>query len=370
LKAVKICVVVILMCLFLSFSANAQGEYTEHYHQSGLSQVFEELPKEVKDFLDDKNLDCSDINWSDKLSGKSVLSGILGFFKDGLRGPAVALCEIIGLLLISAAVSAFSVQSQIGEMLDFIMSVIIALVLIYNTYSVISIAVSAIKSAGVFMLSFVPIFGGIVLASGKTATSVAMSSLLLGAAEVVVQLTSFVILPFMSAYLGVGISAGVSPLLKNSAIGQTLKGVIMWVLGLVFTFFSGLLTVQTTVAAASDGLALRTARFMVTSFVPVAGGALGEAISVITSAASALKSSAGMFAVVCLVLIMLPVLAQLIIWRAVVGLATLSAGVLAIPKAPEILKAVDSVFAVLIGIILFVAALFIISLAVVAKAGG
>lgn len=370
MKVLKIAAAVIALCFLSCFSVGAQEVYNENYSKSGLASAFDSLPDEVKDFFSDNDIDCADINWAEKLSGKGVVRGIIDFFKTGLKTPALALCEIIGLLCLSAAVSAFSSTGQTNSVIEFTMSVIIALVLIYNTYSVINVAVSAIKAAGVFMLSFVPIFAGIVLASGKATASVAMSSLLLSAAETVVQLTSFVILPFMSAYLGVGISAGVSPLLKGSAIGETLKGVVMWTLGLIFTVFSGLLTVQTTVAAAADGLALRTARFMVTSFVPVAGGALGEALNVVTAAASALKSSAGMFAVVCMVIIMLPVLAELLIWRAVMGLCSISATVLSIPKAPEILKAVDSVLSVLVGLMLFISALFIISLAVVAKVGG
>lgn len=371
MKILKFTAVFVFLVFSLSLTATATNVYEQNYQQSGLEEIFSTLPKEVKEFLGKNDIDMQNSDWTKKLTEKGVIASILDFLRSGAKKPLTALCEIIGVLIIAGAASDFcDSKSQIYPALNYIFSVIIAIVLIYNTFSLVTNAVAAIKGIGTFMLSFIPIFSGIVLLGGKATTSVAANALLLTAAEAIMQVTSLVILPFMSAYLAVGISSSVSPLLKNTSLSETLKKVVLWALGLLFTLFLGLLSIQTSVSAAADTLSVKTARFMVGSFVPVAGSALGEALGVVTTAASALKSSAGMYAVVCLAIIVLPILAEILLWRAAMAASKMAANIFAIPKAPQIIDAVDSVLAVITGIIFFVAALFIISLAVVVKAGG
>ena len=79
-----------------------------------------------------------------------------------------------------------------------------------------------------------------------------------------------------------------------------------------------------------------------------------------------LKSSVGMFAVVAIAAVVLPVVIEMLIWRLVLfGLETVSE-LLGTQMKTDILRAADSVLAVLIGVMLFVAALFIISLGIIA----
>ena len=53
---------------------------------------------------------------------------------------------------------------------------------------------------------------------------------------------------------------------------------VKWILGFCMTLFTGLLTVHSLVTASADSAASRAVKFAVSSFVPVVGGALGEAL--------------------------------------------------------------------------------------------
>ena len=79
-----------------------------------------------------------------------------------------------------------------------------------------------------------------------------------------------------------------------------------------------------------------------------------------------LKSSVGMFAVVAIAAAVLPLVIEMLIWRLILFLLDIISGALGLDMKKDVLYAADSVIAVLIGVLLFVAALFIISLGIIA----
>ena len=102
------------------------------------------------------------------------------------------------------------------------------------------------------------------------------------------------------------------------------------------------------------------------SFVPVAGPALSEALTTVTASVQLLRSSVGLYAVVAIVLLLLPLIIELFLWRVVIMLANGVSNMLSL-KVTGVLKAVDSLISVLMGMILFVGALFTISISVLIK---
>lgn len=352
-------------------SAAGDDIYASQLENSGLSGAEAALPDDVREFFEDNGISATDTDWIENLSTANVFKMITDFIKSGAKQPLKSFAEILCVIIAAAAVAAFcDEKGGTYQALNYIFSVIISLTVVRHIASAVLAATSAIKGTGTFMLSFVPVFAGILLLGGGTATAAGANTMLLAAAELIVQAAAFLIVPLMSAYLGVGIATGVSPLIKNSALLETVKKAAMWILGFVFTAFTALLSMQTTISAAADTAGARTVKFMVGTFIPVAGTALSEAVTTVSASVTVLKSSVGIYAVLAVILILLPVIIELVLWRLVLMLSGTVAGMFALPRAPDILKAVDSVLAVLIGITLFIGAVFIIALAILIKAGG
>ncbi len=362
-KALKVFLAVLILLPLIFITVSAEDTYSDFFNNSGFSEIENSLPNEAKEFFKDNDIDFSVPDWNKNFTVESVFSHILKFIRQKGKGPFLALGEIAAMLIVAAVAESFS-MGQKTKTTQYVLSLIISITVLSSAVSIISVARSALKGTGTFMLSFVPAFTGLIALSGKAATAAVSSGLIIGAAEVMVQISVFVIVPLMSAYLGVGVASSVSPLLQGSGINETVKKVAMWVLTFIFTVFIGFLSLQTTITAAADTLSIRTVKFMVSSFVPVAGSALSEALTTVTGSLSLIKSTFGIYAVIAICLILLPVIIELILWRIVILLSSGIANVFYLPTVPKILKSVDSVFAVLLGIILFVAAIFIISLAV------
>ncbi|MDX7255030.1 stage III sporulation protein AE, partial [Klebsiella pneumoniae] len=74
-------------------------------------------------------------------------------------------------------------------------------------------------------------------------------------------------------------------------------------LGTFLTVFLGVISVQGASAAVSDGMAIRTAKFVTGNFIPVLGRMFTDATDTVISASVLLKNTVGIIGVAILLLI-------------------------------------------------------------------
>ena len=245
----------------------------------------------------------------------------------------------------------------------------VALALLNPIYSVITSSVEVLKGCSYFMTAFIPIFAAILAASGKPLTSASASGVLLLAANFITYIANYAVIPLMSGHLSLSIASSVSPLLQTTNLANTIKKISLWVMGLISTLFIGILGIQTAVNSSADTLSVKTAKFIIGSTIPVAGSVLSEALTTVTASLNLLKSSVGIWAVLICGLTFLPLIIELLLWRACLwGLAFFS-DIFSLSKISNLLKSVDSVLSVLVGIVLLSFAMFTISLTVVILGG-
>ena len=356
--------VIIIIIFTLSFTVKA-----ESYQIEGIEEIENGLTEDAKDFFDEKGISPDSTDWLSELDSKNAFLHIINFIKSGAKSPIIAGSGTLCLILISSAIAAISSDSEISKSAINICSISIGGFLSLRIYYCISTAVYSIKACSSFMLSFIPVFAGISTVSGAAATSVATSGMLIAAAEAVSMIASFVVIPCMGAYLSLSLCSFASPLIKSNQIGESIKKIALWILSLASTLFLGILSIQTAVNSAADSLALRTSKFIIGTAVPIAGPAISEAAATVTASIGILKASAGIYGILALAIIMLPIIIELLLWRAVLMVLSIISELLESGKIMGIFKAFDSMLALLIGITIFIAALFIISLTVVMRAG-
>lgn len=374
MKKRRILRLLILFCLFAaasSLSVTAEESstpeefYAEQYKNSGAEELDGALPDETREFLIRNGIDPSDYNWVNSFTAESVFGHIAEFVKSGAKAPLRAGAGIIAIILIAAALGSMEIKSSAVSAAVYASCAAAAAVISVPVSSVINASVSALKGTSVFMLSFIPVFAVIVAACGSAVTSASMSALLLAASETVSYISGFVILPLMGGYLAIALSGAVSPMMKKSGIAETVKRLAFWIMAFISTVFVGILGIQTAVNASADTLASKTVKFIIGTSVPVAGGVLSEAVSTVTASMGLLKASVGIYGALACAVTILPLVIELVLWRAVFLATSAAAELFSLPEIAGFLRAVDSMAAVLVGILLLVGAMFIISLAVV-----
>ena len=359
-------IVFLIFALIFTVNVRAEESYKEQYNISGAEEIYGLFPPSSEEFINSLDIDMENANWVEKLSAQSVFSQIMEFLKTGLKTPLMCGGGMLAVMLIIAAANTFEGFKPFRDVASYVFTLCGVSGVLLPMFSLINSCASAVKGISVLMDGFVPLYAGILTVSGKGSTATGMSFLLLAAAGLVGSLSSFVIVPLMSCYLGVGVVGSVMPLGTTSRIGDGIKKAALWLLSLILTVFLGILSVQTCVNKAADNLGLKTVRFMIGSFIPVAGDALSESLGTLLGSMGLLKSSVGMFAVVAIAAAVLPLVIEMLIWRLILFLLDIISGALGLDMKKDVLYAADSVIAVLIGVLLFVAALFIISLGIIA----
>lgn len=346
-------------------NVSAEDTYRQQYDASGAEELYDMLPDEAERVIDELQIDISSADWVNSLTPESIFKQIGEFVRSGLETPLKCGTGMLAVIILIAAANTFEGFKPYSDAASYIFVLTAAAGVLMPMFSLIESCGSAVKGISTLMLGFIPLYAGILTVGGQAATASGMSFLLLGAAGAVGNLSSFIIVPLMSCYLGVGMVGSVMPTGGTNRLGDGIKKVAMWILSLALTLFLGLLSIQTTVNRAADNLGLKAARFMIGSFIPVAGGALSESLTTLLGSVSLLKSSVGVFAVLGIAVIVLPVVIELLIWRVVLFALDIAADLFGVRIKTDVLRAADSVLAVLVGVLLFTSVLFIISLAVI-----
>lgn len=379
-KKRMICLLLTLLAgLFLSgFSVQAEEAtadpaslYEEQYEASGGDKLRDALPEETREWLESWGLDPSDPSAAAGFSAGNALEMIKNFLFSGGRQPLTTAAAVAAVILLCAlfggAGSGLAGQEMQGAF-SYISTLAVGGVVLPPLLSTAAGTISAIQGCSVFMLTFVPIYAGILISAGKPLTAAGFQPLLLGAAQVVGQAAAFVLTPLTGVYLSVSMASAVAPGLKTEGLSEGIRKAATWTLTLIMTLFTGLLGIQTAIQGAADGLGMKTTRFLAGTFVPVVGGSISEALGTVQACLGLLKSTMGIYAVAALALLLLPVLIELCIWRLTLFLLASLCDLFDLQAASAFLRAVSGAAGLLTAILLTVGLLFIISAAIVSIA--
>ena len=366
----KIILIAILIILF-SLPVCAQENSGDAPLTLPDTHALEELlPSDAVGILDEMEIDINDPDMGKKLTVGGIFSHIIDFVKTGGKAPAKTGLCVLGIIILTAALSCIRGEGEISGATQTVCTAAVAGAVLMPLYSLIESTAAAIKGTGVFMNGFVPVFAGIVTLSGKVTTSTLSSATLLAAVQGLSYFASFGVIPLMCAYLALSCCCSVSPLMAATGLYESVKKLAMWILSLIITLFTGVMSIQTMLSGASDTMAMRTGKFLIGSLIPLGGPALSEAASTLVGSADVLKSTAGIYAVIAVCACVLPLVIQLLLYRLWLFVADIAAGLFAQGSVRAVVKAADSVLSVLISLVLFTAALFIICVLIVVKAGG
>lgn len=365
-KTVLIILLIPLFCISVKAEENEEF-YRKQYELSGADSLSDSLPEETREFLESNGIDPSGENTADSISAENVFSHIFGFLRSGAKAPIAAGASIIGIILISAAISGLKTKGTGGTAAVCAAALSAAAVISAPVLSTISACISAMQGCAVFMTAFIPVFAAVTAASGNAAASASMSALLLGASYGVTYIADFIVVPLIGGYAAVSMASSVSPVISRSGIAEGIKKLAFWIMSLTTTVFVGILGIQTAVNSSADTLSLKTAKFIIGSSVPVAGTAISEALNTVTASMSTLKSGVGIYGVIACCAIFLPLAAELLIWRIVLNLTACTSDLISLDKISALLRCADTVMSVINGIILLTCAMFVISLGIVLK---
>lgn len=366
-KIISICLTLLLLSMnsFVS-AADTDEAYEKLYEESDLSSLSDSISKETADIIAELGIDLSSYSSFLELDAGSLWDMVVNMFNRSLTAPLTALSLALCVILICSVLSGiWSTPLEMNETYSYICLLSISSVVLMPLISTIGECIEGIKGLCIFMLTFVPIYGGLLVGSGGITSGVIYQSVMLGICELLSQITGLVIAPMIGVFICIGMSAAISGIDGADKLALTIKNVANWILGFVMTFFTGFLSMQSIVGKSADNLTIKTTRFFVGSAVPLVGGYLSEALTTVTAGLGMLRSSAMAWCILVLAVMVVPFVIELFLWRLCLNLLSATGEMFNLSQVSKLFQICSTALSFLLAIILSVSVMFILSLVII-----
>jgi stage III sporulation protein AE len=241
-----------------------------------------------------------------QFSFKAWFSGIIHFAFQEL----IMHGKLLGTLILLTIFSMFlqSLQNSFeGGNVSKVAYAIVFMVLIIIALNSFHIAIDYTKEAIGTMINFIialiPLLLALIASSGGLISAAFFHPVIIFLMNTSGLLIQNIVLPllFLSALLS--IVSTLSPQYKVTQLANLLRNWSIGLLGIFMTVFLGVISVQGATAAVTDGITVRTAKFVTGNFVPVIGRMFTDAADTVISASVLLKNTVGIAGVAILLMI-------------------------------------------------------------------
>jgi stage III sporulation protein AE len=291
----------------------------ESLNMDELTGFWEDIMDEYGGFLPEsqKGTLYDFIKGDKEFSLKEWLSGILKFVFQEL----IANGRLLGSLVLLTVLSMFlqSLQNAfesgtISKMAYAVVFMVLVIIALNSFHVAVSYAMDAIHTMTNFIMALIPLLLALIAASGGLVSAAFFHPVILFLMNVSGVFIQNIILPLLFLATLLSVVSTLSDQYKVTQLANLLRNGSIALLGLFFTIFLGVISVQGASAAVTDGVTIRTAKFVTGNFIPIIGRMFTDATDTVISASVILKNSVGIAGVaILLIIVAFPALKILII---------------------------------------------------------
>jgi len=190
--------------------------------------------------------------------------------------------------------------SKVAYSIVFMVLIIIAL----NSFHVaINYTKDAVSTMINFILALIPLLLALISTSGGITSAAFFHPVIIFLMNTSGILVQYVVLPLLLLSTLLSIVSTLSEQYKATQLAQLLRNCSIGLLGIFMTIFLGVISVQGTATAVTDGISIRTAKFVTGNFIPVIGRMFTDAADTVISASVLLKNTLGIAGVAIVLII-------------------------------------------------------------------
>ncbi len=375
MRNVYICIAVILLMLMPGRAEAAEYTYKRNAEAGevlaeGWETFLTELPDEIRQEAEEIDI-SSGQGMSEKIGfsywGGQILSGIT----DALDGILPGLLRMFSMMLFMAAVELSMEHSAAGGLrksFQMLSSLASAVMLFGFTNRIMDGAAIYLNRICGIMNTLTPVMEGLYLAGGNLTQRAVTTEAVMIAVTLVGNFSGKILAPLTNLLFTLSCLGGVCADVRISGFTNGIRKLIMrlWQFGTLL--FSFLLSVQSILAKSADSLAAKTARFAIGSFIPVAGGVIAEAFSTLKEGISVLRNAAGIGGIIVLLLILIPGILPLILYKCSLSLSETAADALSLTGLRGMLADAHGIVDMLFAFVLYTSLMFILVIVIFTKA--
>lgn len=232
-----------------------------------------------------------------------ALSALARFFFYEVLYNGKLLGSIIVLTVFSVILqnlqSAFE-KNQVSKVAYAIVFLVIIVLAVDSFTVAVEAAKDAISKMIHFMLAVVPMMLTLLASMGNLASASLFHPLIIFMIHVIGTIIYTVVFPLLFFSTVLYIISNLSEKYKLTQLADLMRKGSITLLGGLLTIFLGVISVQGATTAATDGVAIRTAKYITGNFVPVVGRSISEAADTVVGASLLIKNTVGLAGVIIL----------------------------------------------------------------------
>jgi len=298
--------------------------YADNVQEQPITESQEELEKELEDKIGQQlsELDLTELetflnNLSDEQRELFGASGILdklqliisGDFGENTQNIFEALIniifnELLKILPLLASIIAVAIlagllsdlkgnSQSIGDIVHFVCYGVIIVIISGAAVQMITIASNTLSLIITQMEIVFPIMLTLLTAMGGTVSVAVFQPAVVVLTAGVTAIFTHVLMPIFIFSLVFSIVSNLSNSVRLDKLSGFLNSLFKWIIGIVFTIFMGFLAIKGITAGSVDSISFKTARYSLSTYIPILGGYLSEGLNVILASCLLIKNAVG-----------------------------------------------------------------------------
>lgn len=295
---------------------------------SGLNEVIVEFQNNNLNIFSIDNIKSkiySIISGENAISYSSFFASIFSIFLDLVLKylPMLSLIIAIGVIsnLLSGIKSKFNEKStsSLIHLVCFLAVVILMISMITNLSSVSSNSINNMVGQ---MNALFPILLTLMVGIGANASVSVFQPIVAIISTYVADFFTYLILPLFMVSFVFNIITNLSDNIKLDKFSSFISGLFKWCVGLVFTLFFAVFTIQGISAGTFDSLSIRTTKYTIKSYIPIMGGYLSDGMDLILSSTILIKNAVGLVGVLMIITTILSPLLEIVVFSLLLKLVS------------------------------------------------
>lgn len=384
----KIFISIILFLMLLTNLSFAKEEILENDDSSIIEQTTEQIMETtqktlgISDFLKEAdkytqniygNINLGDI-FSNIIKGKYktnfIKSTIFTLFGKDVKESFRLMFNVLIIIIIH------SVMKEIIENLGnnssakiayFVQYLMIVTLVTQSFVSVLNITKEAIDNLSNFMNLLIPLLTTLILTTGCISISNIFQPTLIFLSSMLGNFFNNFLMPVLLMSITFSIISNISDKVQLDKLSKFFKSSIVWILGILLTIFTCLISVEGTLSSSVDALTAKTTKAAVSNFIPVVGKILGDTTETIIGCSNILKNAVGIIGLIIIVgIVLIPLLKILTLW-VTFCLTSAICEIIADNKIVKLTSQIADSYKILLAILFSVSVMFFIAITLVLK---
>lgn len=368
----KIIITTIIICIFsTSISmANTEEEIIDSQMDSfNISNFIDEANKYSNEVLKDiniKNLLNNAIKG--ELNTNALLKKCFPLLGIEIKEALKVMGNILIIVLIHSILKSVSDNlnnKSVAQITYYIQYILIATVIMSNFSSIITLTKEAVSNMISFIQLLFPLLMTLMLASGSVVSVNLVQPIILFIINLISNIFQSIIVPIILVSTALSIISRISDRIQINKLSKFLKSSSIWIIGILLTIFVGVLSIEGTLGSSVDGITAKTAKAAISSFIPVVGKVLGDAVDTVIGCSAILKNAIGIIGVIVVISICIVPILKLAVITIIYHLTSALCEPIADSKIVGLIAQMADTFKILLAILCSISVMLIIGITLV-----